>query len=207
MDAAALPPDTEAIWREQYELAKRAVKEHDPGALFRGPRREGEHRYAVAIDDGSKLWLTLVIRRSERGDCYVSVPRDSTPWNPHASYHADGAFHHKSYDMKLTREKRQPLDKFTGTEHLGSFFGHGAGTAICDPAAFTSVLTIPPGILEPRHGCVLVDLVAPGTAPAVHHRQVPGLRILKEETYHHRTPGVVVAVAAQDRFVAAWRDS
>jgi hypothetical protein len=29
------------------------------------------------------------------------IPRDSSPWNPHASYHGDGTYHHKSHDMKL----------------------------------------------------------------------------------------------------------
>ena len=198
IDAKALTPDTETIWREAYEAAKRAAKEHDAAALFRAPCRKGEYRYAVAIDDGTKLWLTLVIRRSPGGDCYVLVPRDSTPWNPHASYHRDGTFHHKSHDMKLVSQKRQPLERFTGTEHLGSFYGHGVGTAICDPTSFTLVLTIPTGILEPKRGCVLVDLVAPGAAPAAHHREVQGLRIVKEETYRDCSPWVVVAVAAQE---------
>jgi hypothetical protein len=194
-----LPEGAEAVMRPEYERRKADAMARDVRALFRKPCRAGEFRYAVAIEDGADLWLTLVVgRRAPGGDCYVLIPRDS-PWNPHASYHRDGAFHHKSYDMKLGNPspKRQPLQHFKGTEHLGAFYGHGVGTAMCHPAAFTSVLTIPTGILEPLSGCVLVDLIEPGAAPAAHHR-VPGLRIVREETYRDLTPWVDVTIAAQE---------
>jgi hypothetical protein len=192
------PEEVEVILRREYERRKAAAMAHDVRALFRKPCRAGEFRYAVAIEDGADLWLTLVaVRRAARGDCYVLIPRDSSPWNPHASYHGDGTYHHKSHDMKLgAPQKRQPLQHFKGTEHLGAFYGHGAGTAICDPAAFTSVLRVPVGVLQPMRGCVLVDLIEPGAAPAAHHR-VPGLQIVKEETYRDCLPWVVVAIAAQ----------
>jgi hypothetical protein len=62
---------------------------------------------------------------------------------------------------------------------------------------FTSVLRVPVGILQPMRGCVLVDLIEPGAAPAAHHRSVPGLRIVKEETYRDCLPWVVIAIAEQ----------
>src|ERR1700729_2361442 len=194
LDEEPLTPEAEFILRAEYERRRRVAMAHDPTTLFRQPCKAGEYRYAVAIADGADLWLTLVVRRGPRGDCFVLVPRDSTPWNPHASYHRDGTYHHKSHDMKLMSHKRQPLQGFTGTEHLGSFGGHGVGTAICDPAAFTSVLVIPTGILEGIRGCVLVDLVEPGVSSSALHRDLPGRRIVKEETYRDCTPWVVVAI-------------
>ena len=35
----------------------------------------GEHRYAVAIQEGSDLWLTLWIRRNAKPELFVMVPR------------------------------------------------------------------------------------------------------------------------------------
>ena len=102
--------------------------------------------------------------------------------------HADG--------LKFGLQKRQRLDRFRGTEHLGLFGGHGAGAANCDPASFTAVLRAPPGILEGLRGSVLIDLVEPGVAPAAHHRDLPGRRIVREETYRDCSPWVVVAIAA-----------
>lgn len=184
--------------RGMYEHSREEFMEHDVHAVVRTPPRAGEYRYAVAIEDGEKLWLTFWVRRSSKGDCIVLYPRGPGTRNPHASYHYDGRYHQKSYGQKLVVQKRQPLDQFKGTEHLGTFAGHGIGSAICYPAAFTSVIKVPAGILEPTHGCVIVDLVEPGTAPAAHHREVPGLKIVIEETFRECSPWVVIAIAAQD---------
>ncbi len=103
----------------------------------------GEHRYAVAVREGSELWLTLWVRRSPKGEFFVMVPRVDRGWNPHASYHLDGTYHSKSYDRVGLGKKLQPLTgPFRGTEHLGIHGGHGPKSvgAIFDPAAFSGVL-------------------------------------------------------------------
>jgi hypothetical protein len=105
LDTVPRPEEAEVILRRDYDRRKRAFTAHDVRALFRKACRAGEYRYAVAIEDGPDLWLTLVVRRSPGGDCYVLVPRDSTPWNPFASYHRDGTYHHESHDMKLVSQK------------------------------------------------------------------------------------------------------
>jgi hypothetical protein len=101
-----------------------------------------------------------------RGDIYVKVPRADSEWDPHTSYHHDGTFHAKSYGQEFgTSQKHQPLTgAFRGTEHVGAYAGHGPKTvgAICDPAAFSDVLEMPPGGLGPRDGAVMLDLVEPG---------------------------------------------
>jgi hypothetical protein len=56
---------------------------------------------------------------------------------------------------------------FRGTAHLGSFGGFGPKKvgAICDPADFNGVLELPTGILGPRDGTLIVDLVEPDCDP------------------------------------------
>jgi hypothetical protein len=197
LDTTPLPDDVENLLRRDYESRRAAVMAHDVRYMSSKPCPAGQYRYAVAIEDGATLWLTLWVKRNSKGEYFMMYPRGPGDCNPHASYHRDGTYHQKSHNLKSLVQKRQPLDQFRGAEHLGTFGGHGAGSAICDPVAFTSVLRVPDGILEGLRGCVLVDFVEPGAAPAAHHRNVPGLRIVKEETYRDCSPWVVIAIAAQ----------
>jgi hypothetical protein len=168
-DPSALTPDDLARWRELFdELSKRSNSK--VGRMKLGPVPAGQRRYAVAVREGSDLWLTLWVRRSEKGDVYVMVPRADRSWDPHNSYHRDGTFHAKSLGRKLaiSQQKRQPLtDAFRGTEHIGSFMGHGPKTvgAVCDPADFSGVFEVRPGALGPGDVQVVVDLVEPGHEP------------------------------------------
>jgi hypothetical protein len=128
--------------------------------------RPGEYRYAVVVRVGSDLFMTLWVRRDPKGDVYALMPRSHGQGNPHASYHRDGTFHHKSYGHQMAVSKRQPLTGggFKGCEHFGMFAGHGPKTvgAVCEPTKFTGVVEVPPGILGPKDGFVAVDLVEPG---------------------------------------------
>ena len=129
----------------------------------------GEFKYAVAIREDAGLWLVLWVRCSAKGEFFVMRPIGDQEANIHTSYHRDGTLHMKSHDRKvLTPQKRQPLTgPFRGTEDLGIECGYapkGVG-AICDPAAFSSVVEVPAGILGPRHGAVGVALVEPGHSP------------------------------------------
>jgi transcriptional regulator with XRE-family HTH domain len=194
------PADLVSRWRADFESGKARREVARSAVFFNQPCPAGEYRYAVAIEDGAELRLALVVRRSRKGEYFILMPRDGD-WNPHASYHRLGQYHQKSFDQKMMVQQRQRLDQFTGTEHLGSFMGFGAGAApICHPANFTSVLEVPPGILESTHGHVLIDLVEPGVAPKQIHRENPGLRITDEKTFRDGSPWVVIAVAAQTPF-------
>jgi hypothetical protein len=55
----------------------------------------------------------------------------------------------------------------TATEHLGGFMGHGPKSvgAVCDTSVFIGVVELPLGLLGPRDGVVLVDLVEPDCNP------------------------------------------
>jgi hypothetical protein len=167
IDPASVVPEQLTEWRDAYdEIRKNPTPK--VGLMKFKPLGAGENRYAVAIRDGSDRWLTLWVRRAPKGDVFIVVPRADRDWDPHASYHRDGTFHHKSFGRKFeSPQKRQPLtESFRGTEHLGGYGGHGKTIgAICDPEAFSDVLEVPPGILESRAGVVVVDLVEPGVEP------------------------------------------
>jgi hypothetical protein len=60
-------------------------------------------RFAIAVRDGKDLWLFLWLKRDATGDVYVFWPIDEKGRNPHASYHASGRSHQKSYNKALTR--------------------------------------------------------------------------------------------------------
>jgi hypothetical protein len=69
----------------------------------------GEEKYAVAIRDGSDLWLTLWVRCSRKGEIFVMYPRGDRDWDAHASYHLDGTLHQKTHGKVMGAVKRQSL--------------------------------------------------------------------------------------------------
>jgi hypothetical protein len=166
VDAAATAPDELAKWRSMFDEG-RASNSPKVG-LMKLQSLPGEHRYGVALREGSDLWLTLWVRRSPKGEFFVMTPRGVQGWDPHTSYHLDGTLHMKSHGRIVMEKKIQRLTgPFRGTEHLGGYGGHGPKTvgAICDPTAFLGVFEVPPGVLGPRDGMVVVDLVEPGCEP------------------------------------------
>src|SRR5438132_13229369 len=106
-----------------------------------------EKMYAVAVRDGV-LFLFLRIRRNAKGEVFAVFPRGEKRWNPHASYHADGTLHQKSYDRKyLARKRPEPTAiAFTETVNLLT-----TGIAVdellsindyCDTVTITEVIEI-----------------------------------------------------------------
>jgi hypothetical protein len=159
------------------------------------PLRPNEQRYAVAVREGSDLWLVLWVRRSPEGDFYVMLPREDRKWNVHASYHHDGNHHLKSYGGEILPSKRQSLtEKFIGTEQIISYFGFDVKYvgAVCDPAAFSKVVELPTGILGAHDGGITIDLVEPGCNPA----SFPWAKIHKQEFIRDTPPWVVITVGS-----------
>jgi len=140
IDTETATPEELAMWRGLFDEVKERSSATPKVGLMKLRPVPGEHRYAVALRDGSKLWLTLWVRRSRKGEFFVMVPRGDREWDPHTSYHLDGTFHMKSFGHKFDpTPKRQPLTGvFRGTEHLGTYGGHGPKGvgAICNPTAF-----------------------------------------------------------------------
>jgi hypothetical protein len=168
VDPLIATPDELALFRQFFDEAKAASSATPKLGAMKFKAVPGELRYAVAVLEGSDLWLTTWIRRAPKGDVYVLIPRSDGSWNPHSSYHRDGTVHSKSFNHKMSSSKKQPLTRaFKRFEHLGMFGGHSPKNigAICDPAMFSGVVEVPPGILGPRDGFVAVDLVEPGCDP------------------------------------------
>jgi hypothetical protein len=194
VDAATTAPEELEKWRRDFEDARERTAACPKVGLMKLQPVPGEHRYAVAIEEGANLWLTLWVRRSRKGEFFVMLPRGDRDWNPHTSYHLDGTLHIKSYGDKLER-KNQPLTgPFRGSVDLGSYSGHGPKGvgAICDPAAFSGVVKVAPGVLGPRHGVVKVDLVEPHHEPM----KCPEIQFVARHVFCDVTPWVMIRVGS-----------
>ena len=196
IDVTSLSPSELEMWRGYFNEAQASKStSRKVGRMKLPPRAPGEHRWAVAFREGSNLWLTLWVKRSAKGEFFVMVPRGESGWNPHNSYHLDGTKHSKSFDRKLSARKGQPLDSaFRGTENLGAFGGHGPKGvgAVCDQKDFSGVMEVPAGVLGPRHGAVVVDLVEPNCDP------ISWPNVVYQETFRDTVPWVVIRIAASN---------
>jgi len=196
VDAATAAPEERSMLRSAFEEARERSARMPKVGLMKLAPVPGEHRYGVAVRDGSNLWLTLWLRRSRKGEFFVMVPRGDRDWDPHTSYHLDGTFHGKSYGRTFgVPQKRQPLTgAFRGTEHLGAYGGHGPKGvgALCDPAVFSGVVEVEPGVLGPRDGTVVVDLVEPGCEPI----SWPFKQVARHEVFRDIVPWVVIRVGS-----------
>jgi len=159
----------------------------------------GEHRYAVAVEEGSDLWLTLWVKRSAKGEFFLMLPRKPfrprrvKQWNPHTGYHVDGTVHMKSYDEKMVTNQCQPLTAFRGTEDLGYYAGHDPKSVgeVCHPTDFNGLVRVPPGILMPDNGGIKVDLVAPGRTPLF-----DWIEVVSQQIFRDVVPGVAITVGS-----------
>ena len=193
IDVATTTADELADWRDMFDEAMQRRLASPKFGLMKLRRAPGEHRYAVAVREGSDLWLTLWVRRSKKGEFFVMVPRSDRGWDPHTSYHLDGTLHMKSFGHKSLSKKLQPLTgAFRGTEHLGAYAGHGPKSvgAICDPAAFSGVVEVARDVLGPRHGQVVVDLVAPNCEP------LSWPNVLQQEVLRDIVPWVIIRIGS-----------
>jgi hypothetical protein len=194
----AVGPLTEtglATWRGIFDEARRRCEANPKVGLMKLQPFPGEYKYAVAVREGADLWLVLWVRRSPKGEFFVMKPMGDRDWNPHTSYHLDGALHIKSRGRKVfPPQKRQPLTgMFRGCQSLMQHAGYapkGVG-AVCDPTAFSGVVEVAPGILGPRDGVVAVDLVEPGHAPPDY--TLNG-EVVKQNVFGEVTPNVVITI-------------
>jgi hypothetical protein len=134
--------------------------------------------YGIAVRDEGGFHLLARVARRPTGIYYLiqranedfDIVADK-PWDPHASYHSDGRRHFKSFDeYALSREKRQPLDSFTGAESLFmQTFQPGDLTDLPEfngKSAFTGTFEIPGAQISRTETYVIsVTLLAPGSEP------------------------------------------
>ena len=190
VDPATASPEQLAHFQELFERRKTSPKF---GAMKLPPMQPDEYRYAIALREGSDLWLTTWVKRKPKGDVHVMTPRTVKDWDPHVSYHQHGEFHGKSFGRQLSSSKRQPLTSaFKGCENVCVLSGHGPKMlgAVCDPTMFTEVVEVPPGILGPRDGFVAVDLVEPGQEPS----ELPPHTLNQRHVFKYSEPWIVIRV-------------
>jgi hypothetical protein len=184
------------MWQRYFDEARERCALTPKDGLMKLQPVPGEYKYAVAVREGSVLWLTLWVRRSCKGEFFVLLPRADRDWDVHTSYHLDGTLHIKSHGRTvLASTLCQPLTgQFRGTEHLGGFFGHDPKSVgmICYPMAFHGVVEVAPGVLGPHDGGVTVDLVEPGCEPAI----FPWTQIAQREVFRDIFPWVVITIGS-----------
>jgi hypothetical protein len=96
-------------------------------------------------------------------------------WDPHASYHANGQFHHKSFDEKLllVENLQRPEANFAGVHNLleRGIAAHEprAFGVICKPAEFHHIAEVSVALLDPRRyrTYTAVNLAGPKDSPTV----------------------------------------
>jgi hypothetical protein len=190
-DPTMLAPDDLAKWREVFDKIRRKP-DAKVGLMRLGAKVPGDRIYAVAVRD-SGLWLTLWVRRSWKSEFFVFMPRPNR--DVHASYHRDGTFHHKGDGHTFAKKQLQPLDRpFKDTEHLSAWGGHGPKTigAVCEPKVFAGGFVLPPGVLGPSDGMVVVDLVEPGRRPITW----PGT-LVRKKVFKDAVPWLVIRIVTQ----------
>ena len=188
-----------ALWRGIWEqhVVPRVHATPKVGAMKFSDRKGAGSRYAIAVDDGDALWLVLWIRRAASGDVYVIYPHGPTGGNPHFSYHADGRFHSKSYGRVTWKQQRQPISPtFSGCEHIAAFSGYGPSSvgAICEPGMYSAVVCVPQGVLGPRDGCIVIDLL--GAGASAHEWQISDHRLIEHRIFDDQVPAISVRVIA-----------
>lgn len=152
--------------------------------------------YAIAArDDELRLFRRIARRRS---GIFVLWPRDDTPgWNPHASYHADGHYHHKGHDFKSMEKLRQkPDDHFQGNENITTVGIASGEVSAMEPLVlsdFSAVFEIPISELKPQmyHTNVSVDLTDTSAEPIITSRHV---KILRKMVFDDAYPWIVATL-------------
>ena len=195
VDPRTTAPEEQETWHQMFKEVRERCAAAPKVGLMKLQPVPGEHRYALAVREGSDLWLTLWVRRSRKGEFFVMLPTSNREWDPHTSYHLDGTLHMKSYGRKFpTSTKHQPLTGvFRGIEDLGTYTGHSPKSvgAICDPTAFSGIVEVPPGVRGPQDGMVTINLLEPGLESLA---AFPDTEIVRRRVFPDVIPWVMITV-------------
>jgi hypothetical protein len=157
-----------------------------------------ESTFAVAVRDGEELFLSVRIKRNDRGEIFVLLPTGGTEpgskkWNAHASYHENGWFHYKSFGRKRFWTKRQKPDaNFTGTTpplilYLAPDELRALGE-LCNSREFSDVMEIPIDLLRNNETCLSIDVIAPDAKP------IFAGPILRQRPFKDAVPWILVTL-------------
>jgi hypothetical protein len=155
--------------------------------------------YAVAVRDGNELFQFLTIARSSEGDVYVNILHkqqgsDWERWKPHASYHASGQHHQKSFGRKALIARRQPPDvNFRSAENvvtmpLPADEPRRLNTP-CNMTEFYDVFEIQASDLT-ENTQISVDVTEPNGDAII----TPGAKIIRQFAFTDAVPWILVTV-------------
>jgi hypothetical protein len=154
----------------------------------------------VVIRPGGDRRLFGRIRRSSKGDVYTIWAEDQSPRNlakgsnPHASYHADGRLHSKSYDRAaIIRRLQVPNQQFRGNQPIEATNADRAISPTLPPltGSFDDLFEIPLDLISGKmNQSIAVDVIEPGGEPI----RVTGKdKVLVEKVFKDEAPWIVVS--------------
>lgn len=184
LDTSTMTKEELATWRGCFEetLKQRASSKAGLMNLNTVP---GESKYAVAVREGTDLFLVLWVRRNQKGEYCVLKPMGDRQLDPQSRYHRDGTLHHK-----IIKPKVLPAQKSSSFPIMNGFTPMDTG-AICDPTAFTGIVEVASGVLGPRHGCIGVSLAEPGIGLPDY---TWAYHVLTQTVFREVSPHVVVSI-------------
>jgi hypothetical protein len=155
----------------------------------------------VVVRSGDDKRLFGRVRRSSKGDVYAVWAEDESPLNlakgsnPHASYHANGRLHSKTYDRAvIVKELQLPDQRFRGNQPLEATNADRAASPTLPPLAghFDDVFEVSLDLITGRtNQSIAVDVVEPGLEPV----RVTGKdRVLAEKVFQDDAPWIVVSL-------------
>lgn len=147
--------------------------------------------YGVAIRVGTTLFLELRIRRVGNGDIFVMWHRDDKragkkKWNPHASFHEDKSYHHKSFNHPFF-----PISgKFVPVNCPISASDFRGTPLPFDEQDFVTIFEIPVEEIsnEKYRNYIRVELIGLGADPL----NIDGEMVHNRATFDDTTPYIVV---------------
>jgi hypothetical protein len=185
LDTSMMTTEELATWRCCFEETGKQRTASSKVGLMNLKTVPGENKYAVAVREGTDLFLVLWVRRNQKGEYFVLKPMSDRQLCLHSSHHRDGALHHK-----ILKPKVLPAQKSQSFPILNGFTPKDTG-AICDPKAFTGIVEVASGILGPRHGCIGVCLAEPGIGLPDY---TWAYEILTQTVFREVSPHVVVSI-------------
>jgi hypothetical protein len=184
LDTSLMTTEELATWRCCFEDTRKQ-RASSQGGLRNLKPVPGESKYAVAVREGTDLFLVLWVRRNLQGEYCVLKPMRDGPVNLHGSSHSDDTLHHRIVKQKFLSDQKSPTFSI-----MNGFTPRQTG-AICDPKAFTGIVEVASGILGPEHGCIGVSLAEPGFGLPDY---TWAYQVLTQMVFREVSPHVVVSI-------------
>ena len=101
IDTSMMATEELATWRCCFEETRKQRAASSKVGLMNLKTVPGENKYAVAVREGTGLFLVLWVRRNQKGEYFVLKPMSDRQLDLHSRYHRDGTLHHKIVKQKV----------------------------------------------------------------------------------------------------------